>query len=253
ERPGAPESRLHLVEAEQRAEVVRELGSRGDELLLERDHSTLAEHRLEEDQPYVLGRAFVQRLDVVRRGELNAGQQWLEGSALRRLSRGGERAGRPAVEAAFQRDHAVLAGCLARVLQRGLVRLGPGVAEERLGAAEPFGEHSRECRSRLRGEKVRGMPEPLELSVRGGERRRMPVTERDDGDPGAEVEIRPAGVVEQPDAVAGDEGHVRLGVDRKQRALYDGAHATTAVAPICAARPPRAALAAARSLGTIPP
>ena len=83
-------------------------------------------------------------VDVVRRREARAGQQRLERRALRRLARDGERADRPAVEALLERDHARLAGRLARVLQRGLVRLGAGVAEERLRAAEAIRQPPRE-------------------------------------------------------------------------------------------------------------
>ena len=36
------------------------------------------------------------------------------------------------------------------------------------------------------------MPEPVELLVRGGERRRMRVAEADDGDPAGEVEVAAA-------------------------------------------------------------
>ena len=65
-----------------------------------------------------------------------------------------------------------LAGRLARVLERRLDRLGAGVAEERLCAAEPVGQPLGERRHRLRPVEVGGVPEPVELLVRGGERRR---------------------------------------------------------------------------------
>ena len=40
--------------------------------------------------------------------------------------------------------------------------------------------------------RLRRVPEPVELRVRGGERRRMAVAERDDGDAGGEVEVAAA-------------------------------------------------------------
>src|SRR6266852_843585 len=97
------------------------------------------------------------------------------------------------------------------------------------------------------------MPEAVELPVRGGERRGMFVAERDDRDAGGEVEIAPAEVVGQPDAVAVDERDARRRIRREQCILEHDAHATTAVAPISATRPLRAARAAASTFGTIPP
>ena len=159
-----------------------------------------------------------QRGDVVRLREARARQERLERRALRRLAGHRERARRSPVEALLEREHARLAGRLARVLDRRLVRLGAGVAEERLRAAEPRGERLRE---RLRGlgpVEVRRVPEAVELAVRGGERRRMLVAEPDDGDAGGEVEVAAADVVGQPHAVAVDERDPRRRIGRQQRA-----------------------------------
>ena len=95
-----------------------------------------------------------------------------------------------------------LPGRLARVLQRGLDRFGAGVAEERLRAAEARGELLGELRHRLGPVEVRHVPEPVELRVRGGERRRVAVAEADDGDPGEKVEVAPAVGVDEPRALA---------------------------------------------------
>ena len=97
------------------------------------------------------------------------------------------------------------------------------------------------------------MPEPVELSVRGGERRWVPVAEADDGDPREKVEVAPAVGVDEPRTLAGDDRHVLPCVGRQNRVRGDGAHATTAVAPISARTPSRAATTAARTFGTIPP
>ena len=97
------------------------------------------------------------------------------------------------------------------------------------------------------------MPEPVELRVRGGERGRVPVAERDDGDAGGEVEVALAVAAGEPDAVAFDEAQPRRRVRRQQCAREQRVHATTAVAPISATSPLRAAFAAASSLGTMPP
>ena len=60
ERPGAADARLHLVEGEERAELVCERRSRGDERRLERDDAALAENGLEQDQADIAGRCGVQ-------------------------------------------------------------------------------------------------------------------------------------------------------------------------------------------------
>jgi hypothetical protein len=60
------------------------------------------------------------------------------------------------------------------------------------------------------------MPEPAELLLRGGERRRVTVTERDDCDPGAEVEVLAAVRVPDPRPLASSDRQIRPGVCRQQ-------------------------------------
>src|SRR5216683_6795699 len=81
----------------------------------------------------------------------------------------------------------------------------------------------------------------------------MAMAETDDRDPGGEVEVAAARGVGEPHAVAVDELDARRRIGREQRAVEHGLHATTAVMPISAISPFRAALAAARSFGTMPP
>ncbi len=99
------------------------------------------------------------------------------------------------------------------------------------------------------------MPEPVELGVRRGERRRVAVAEAHDRDAREQIQVAAARVVLQPRALSGHEGDAEPGVGGEQPALggEDVAHAITAVAPMCAVIPLAAAIAAARSLGTIPP
>ncbi len=98
------------------------------------------------------------------------------------------------------------------------------------------------------------MPEPVELSVRCRQRRRMAVAEPDDGDAGEEIEVALPVGVDQPGAVAFDERDVEPRVGRQELvASCDVGHATTAVRPIVAVIPLAAARAAARSFGTMPP
>ena len=189
--PVRPMPGLHLVDAEQRPDLEGELGRGLCELRLERDHAALAEHGLEQDQRRVRGgcERRLERLDVVRPGERDAGDERPEALPLRRLTRGRQGAERAAVEAAFERHDPRPAGCLARDLEGRLVRLGARVAEERPPAFESFCEQRGESQHRLRPVEVRRVPETVELLVRGGERRRSAVPETDDGDPGDEVEV----------------------------------------------------------------
>ena len=150
-------------------------------------------------------------------------------------------------------DHIAARTELAHELDRRLVRLGPGVAEERLCTAKAFGQLGRERPHRLGTEQVRGMPEPVELCMRGRQRGRMPVAERHDRDPGGEVEILAAVGIGKARAEPVDEGNPARRIRRQQRVLESDAHAVTAVTPISAATPLRTAAAAASSFGTMPP
>ena len=87
EAAGPSRTRLHLVEAEDGLE----LRGSPDEVRLERDHATLAEDRLEEDQADLVVDGGAQSRGVVRRNEAHAGQERSERSALRRLARRRER------------------------------------------------------------------------------------------------------------------------------------------------------------------
>ena len=219
ERARAAHPGLHLVDAEQRADLERELGRRLGKRRLERDHATLAEHGLEQEQRRVArGRERgLERLDVVRAGERDAGHERAEALPLGRLAGRRERPERPPVEAALERHDPRPAGRLAGDLQRRLVRLGARVAEERLPALEPLREEGGEAEHRLRPVQVGGMPEPVELLVGGGERRRRAMPEPDDGDPGHEVEVLAPRVVPDAAALPADDGDVGPRVRRQHR------------------------------------
>ena len=69
-------------------------------------------------------------------------------------------------------------------------------------ASESRGQKARELLRRLCPVQVRRVPEPVELRVRGRERCRMAVPERNDGDAPAEVEVLTAAGVPDMAAVA---------------------------------------------------
>src|SRR5579884_2599242 len=244
---GAADTCLHLVEDEQGAVLVRERTRLGEEGRRERVYASFALHRLEQDR----GRF---RPDVLE-PEPRPRDERLERLPLRRLARDGEGAEGAAVEGAVERDDLRPAGRLAGPLERRLDGLGAGVAEEHAGAAEAIRQLRRELLHRLRPVQVRHVPEPVELRVRGRGGRRVPVTEPDDRDAREQIEVALAGVVDEPGTVALDERHVETRVRGQDFVLTQHyvRHATTAVAPMCAVIPLAAAIAAARSFGTMPP
>ena len=97
------------------------------------------------------------------------------------------------------------------------------------------------------------MPEPLELRLRRGERRRVAVPEPDHRDPSGEVEVAATVRGGQPRTFAIDEGDAGTTVGWEDGRAHDDRHAVTRVAPISVWTPPRAAWTAARSFGTMPP
>ena len=107
ERARAAHPALDLVEGEQRAELARRAraaacrnsGSSG----ITPPSPRIGSSRI---SPMSRPGGRAQRVDVVRLREADAGEQRLERGALRRLAGRGERAGRAAVEAALERDHA---------------------------------------------------------------------------------------------------------------------------------------------------
>ena len=83
------------------------------------------------------------------RAKRTSGTSGSNAGALGRLAGDRQGAEGAAVEGALERDETGLAGRLARVLQSRLDRLGAGVAEERLGAAEAVGQLAGELGHRL--------------------------------------------------------------------------------------------------------
>ena len=200
----------------------------------------LALHRLDQDRPGVRPDGRRERVDVVQLREAHGRRERLE---RRPLAGWPVAASAPCVRPWKEPSSATTTGfpvALRAHFSAASIASGAGVAEERARAAEAVGEQLGEPEHRLGRVEVGGVPERVELCVRGGERRRVAVPERDDRDPGEQVEVALAVGVGQPDAVAGDEGDVVPRVGRQQRrGRQQRAHATTAVAPIVASTPPR--------------
>ena len=250
ERPRAP-----TPFAPRRGRKRIQLGCRRYEARVQRDDAALAEDRLEQDEPDLLVDGGAKRVHVVRLHEANAGNKRLERRALGGLSRRRERAQRAPVEATVQGDDAGLPGRLPGVLQRRFDGLRARVAEERLRATEPGGELRREPLRGLGPVQVRGMPEAVELRLGCGQRGGVAVAERYDGDPASEVEVLATLGVPDAAALTADDRQVGVCVCRQVpleplcHRIARHAHATTAVSPISAPIPSRAARTAARASG----
>src|SRR4029079_15027142 len=224
ERPGAAEPGLYLVDTEKCSDLAGDLRRGPDEALLQRQHAALAEHGLEEDcrEPAARRDGCLKRLDVIRPREGEPGDERPEALPLPGLAGGGEGAVGSAVEPSLERHDPRALRRLACDLERRLVRRGARVAEERLPATETLREEPCKPKHRLRPVEVRRVPEPVELRVRRLRDGGMTVSEPDDRDPGAEVEIRAALVVPDAAPLAADDGQVGARVGRQ----HGGARAT---------------------------
>ena len=132
---------LHFVEHQQQLVLVGQLAQPGQEAVGRNADAAFALDRLDQDR-----RGFVvdqprHGVEIAERGVDEAGHQRPEALVVFRLSGGGDRAHRAAVEAALERDDLVAAfGGVVQPgeLDRRLVGLGAGIAEERLAAETPF-------------------------------------------------------------------------------------------------------------------
>ena len=143
--PAPTHAALHLVGDQQTASLPRERAHAAQVVIAQGMNPSLPQDRLEQDR----GRGVVDRR--LHRGQIVAGdvdepiEQRLERRALRGLSRGGQRGDRSSVERPLERDDPRASATeppLANELDRGLVRLRPGVAEEHPGLGK--GQRRRE-------------------------------------------------------------------------------------------------------------
>ena len=175
---GAPHAGLHLIEDEQGAVMPRHRARRREIAVRGGDDPALALDRLEEDRGRTVGDSGLQGARVAVRNEGDVPGERLERRPLGGLSGQGERAHGAAVEAGLGGDDMGAPG-LAAELERRLVGLGPGVAEEdppvQAGdLQEAFGQPDRG----LVEEQVGGVRDPGDLIGDGGDDVGMGVAER---------------------------------------------------------------------------
>ena len=131
---GAGEAGLHLVDHHQQATLVAQRTDPSEVLGVGRDHTAFALHRLDQHRRHRRIDRRLERGEVAERHVTEAVGHREERLVLGRLAGRRQRRQRAAVEAAVGAHHhvATAAAELAGQLQRGLVGLGAGVAEEHL-------------------------------------------------------------------------------------------------------------------------
>ncbi len=187
---GATDAGLHLVEPQQRAVPGGDLAGCREVAVRWDDDPGLALDGFEDDGGTGVVDGGGERLDVAVGDEGDVTRQRLEGLAVGRLRRQGQRAHGATVEGALGRDQPGPAGA-AGELQGRLVGLGAGVAEEDPPVCpleesqEPLGEPH----LRLGGEEVGDVPERRQLGRDGLDDRRVRVAERVDRDAAEQVDV----------------------------------------------------------------
>ena len=171
-------------------------------------------HRLHQHRAGAVPDGVVEGGGIVVAAVPEASRQRLEALVVLRLRGGGHRGEGAAVEPVVEgHDLALLravaeARMLARELDRGLVRLRAGIAEE-----DPFGERRLaqllgETHRRLHEVEVAGMPEPARLLRKRLRQLRVAVAERGHADPRSEVDVLVAVRVPYAGALAAVEDHL---------------------------------------------
>ena len=197
---GAPEARLHLVDAEERAVAAAQL-LRALQIARGRQEDAVADDGLDDEERHVLGaQRGLERVEVAERDAREAGQERLEAFGEGGIARRRERAERQPVEAALDGDDARAARRRAPDLDRRLDRLRPGAREEH--AAEARGRPPQQLVGEDRAQRVdaeRELSRRVELQ-RLRERRLHPRVVAADvvhPEPAEPVEVAvPLGVVE---------------------------------------------------------
>ena len=207
--PRAPRAGLDLVDDQQRAVLLGERARSREVALRQLDDARLTLDRLDEQRGDAIVEGRFERLD---RGvdELDARGHRQERLLHVRLAGEGERAHRAAVEGVGEGEDARALGAAVQPgeLERGLVRLGAGVAEVDAAGVARAGEAlepRRELELRLGREVVRDVRERRGLLRDRVDEDRVRVAERVHGDPREEVEVAAAVVVPQVGALAARE------------------------------------------------
>ena len=188
-RPAA--ARLDLVEGEDEIALVTDPPQPLEEARWGGDNAPLAEDRLDEDAAGVVVDELRHRVEIAVGGVLEAGQHRPEAFMVFRLGSRGHAAERAAVEAAAEGDDLVLhaVGAEADELDRRLVGLGAGTAEESLAAEAPLGEEPGPFPLGLGVPGIGDRDQPRDLVLHRLHDRRRAVAEEVASPAGEEIEV----------------------------------------------------------------
>ncbi len=273
--PGTSRASLNLVEDEQRADLVAQLPQPLEEAFGGRVHAALALDRLYQDGGGLRTGEPPRGLQVAEGGVDEAAGHGAETLLEGRLPGGGEASVGPAVKGSREGQDLVLVGAvlrlsvLARELYGRLYALRAGVAEEHLVEVRRVGEHPGDLGLQRHLVQVRAVDELLRLLLDGAYQRGVAVAQGARGDAADKVQVTVTLIVEEPATSPARrrdvQAFVRLHYGFQATAPSDmrvptGSPAMASASAsllfplrILASTPPRAASAAARSLGTIPP
>jgi len=218
----APHADLDFIEDQEGAALRAELARRGQELARRRHHAALALHRLDDERCRVVVDGFVERRNVVERGERKPARERLEAFLILRCVGGRECAEGTAVERAVGREDrrpfafVFAPGELPGKLDCRLVRFGAGIAEEDRIEAGERGELVGERPGRLVVVEVASVHERRGLFRDRARDPRVRVSQRAHGEARDHIEIAVPRLVEEIDALTADEVHLLPGVVHHQ-------------------------------------
>ena len=205
---------LYFIEHQQRVVCVAQLAGALQIGLLGRQYAALALHGFQHHGAGLVGNRGLQRLQVVVRHMGDALDLRPETVGVLRLAADADSEQSAAVEAVGSGDDLVLfrteavMGNATRQLERCLVGLGAGVAEEHALGEGRFDQLLAQAQGRLVGEHVGDVPQGIGLLGQRRDQCRVAVTQHVDGDAAGEVDQLSTTLIpdSRTQAAHGDEG-----------------------------------------------
>ena len=226
EAAGAAHPGLHFVEDEQNPLAIAEVADALEVIGLRNDHPALALDRLDHHRDGLIAKRTIQRGQVVEWREPEAGHERLKALVVFLLAGCAQRRQRAAVKRTecghdLEPAAAVLVAPSARELDRRLVGLGAGIAEERAAVAEPVCKPLGQSRHRLGVEHVRDVSELLGLFLDRAHDAGMTMPEARHGKSAEEIQVAISIRVVQVRAVAANECERQASVDIDEIAMRE--------------------------------
>ena len=205
---------LHFIEHQQRIVRIAQRAGAFQVGLLGRQHATLALNRLQHHGAGLVGNGGFQRLQIVVRHMGDALNLRPETVGVLRLTADADGEQGTTMETVGSRDDLVLVRAKTvmsdapRQLERSLVGLGAGVAEEHALGKGRLDQFLAQAQGRLVGEHVGDVPEDVGLLGQRGDQRRVAVAEHVNGDTAGEIDQLATALIpdSRTQAAHGDEG-----------------------------------------------